>query len=357
MPIIAFDESGNTGQNLLDPNQPHFALASVNYSNEEVGKLLEVFDSAADELHFKALKKYAKSKQQILDFCNHDLISVHNIKYYVANKKLVLIGHIVDRFIEPVMYEMGKDIYKDRSNIIITNLLYIFCEQSWDKALVGDFYTSFQNLVRKPSQENMDVFYLATHQLNESLEDKDAVHFLTIIEDSKEIKAHILEAIKPYIIDLTFPTFNVLADDWYKELGSQFEIIHDNSKAIEFWHAMIMKLSNPTKMEEKEVGFGESRMTYPLKFTKVELVDSKDFKQVQVSDLIASSLCYGLNNEKEIDTNDFVRGLLTSKLFNMFHHSIRPLDLGTISKFISEGDQEGNNSLDYLAEMEMKNKG
>jgi hypothetical protein len=33
---VAFDESGNSGQNLLDPDQPVYTLASVARADEEV---------------------------------------------------------------------------------------------------------------------------------------------------------------------------------------------------------------------------------------------------------------------------------------------------------------------------------
>ncbi|WP_432706847.1 DUF3800 domain-containing protein [Klebsiella pneumoniae] len=35
VPNIYFDESGNTGSNLLDPNQPVFSLASCSFSDND----------------------------------------------------------------------------------------------------------------------------------------------------------------------------------------------------------------------------------------------------------------------------------------------------------------------------------
>lgn len=40
MSIIYCDEAGNTGANLLDPEQPVFVLASNDFSAEEAGNLL-----------------------------------------------------------------------------------------------------------------------------------------------------------------------------------------------------------------------------------------------------------------------------------------------------------------------------
>lgn len=355
--IIAFDESGNTGQNLLDLSQPYFALASVNLSSQEVDKLFEIIDSNATELHFKSLKKYAKTQRQIIELLNHELVNWSNIKCYIVHKEIALIGHIVDRFIEPLMYSIGKDIYKDRSNIIFTNLIYIFGRSSWHRNLVDEMYSKFQLFIRNSTDQTIEVFYTAVNNLIESIQDDDQKDILNLIKQSKNIKTEIVSHITNYTIDLIFPTFNVLADSWYNELQSNFEIRHDNSKAIEFWSDMIKTLSNPEIIEERKVGFGINTMTYPLKFTKIELVDSKDYKDIQIADLMASTLCYGLKNEDKVGTDEFVTNIWNSNLFNMYHHSMRALDEQTLLKFIQEGDQEGINPLDYLAYMQIKNKG
>lgn len=352
-PIVAFDESGNTGQNLLDPNQPYFALASVHFESSELAEILDIFDSSAIELHFKSLKKYTKSRNQIIQFCNLGSINYSNVKYYVADKKYSLIAHIVDRFIEPVMYNMGKDIVKDRSNIVMANVLYSICGQSKNKALVDDFLSAFQTFIREPSDETIQNFYASTSSLNKP---ENPHLFLDMIESSRAIKGEIISGIESYSIDLTLPLFIVLADRWNKEFDSKFEITHDDSKAVDFWQSLLSLLSDSDKMENKEVGFGENKMTYPLNFTKLELVDSKRYPQVQVADLIASAICFGLKNLHHIENDAFVSDLWSSKLFKIFNHSLMPTDSETLEKYIREGDQDGNSSLDYLAEMRYNNK-
>lgn len=54
--VVAFDESGNTGQNLLDPEQPIFALASVCLTQAEITELTSSITSVAhNEMHFTLL--------------------------------------------------------------------------------------------------------------------------------------------------------------------------------------------------------------------------------------------------------------------------------------------------------------
>ncbi|WP_435249978.1 DUF3800 domain-containing protein [Vibrio sp. nBUS_14] len=48
IPDIYLDESGNTGSNLLDDNQPVFTLASCQLSDDDAKKLIELVGSNAN---------------------------------------------------------------------------------------------------------------------------------------------------------------------------------------------------------------------------------------------------------------------------------------------------------------------
>lgn len=55
---IYFDESGNTGSNLIDLDQPVFTLASCTFSKEISEQLLKLIDSkSTQEVHFKNLRR------------------------------------------------------------------------------------------------------------------------------------------------------------------------------------------------------------------------------------------------------------------------------------------------------------
>src|SRR6267142_2013884 len=55
-PKVAFDEAGNTGQNLLDPSQPIFVLSSVSLSDSDAAAIRDLVGRSG-ELHFKKLRK------------------------------------------------------------------------------------------------------------------------------------------------------------------------------------------------------------------------------------------------------------------------------------------------------------
>src|SRR5688500_15564288 len=107
---IYFDEAGNTGQNLLDKEQPFHILISHNYTDEEIQILLKELKDAsmqANELHFKNLKKHHRYQQLIVKLINHELIKQDRIYYSVTGKAFIIIGQMVDQLMEPVFHKMG----------------------------------------------------------------------------------------------------------------------------------------------------------------------------------------------------------------------------------------------------------
>jgi len=354
-PTIAFDEAGNTGQNLLDKKQPIFSLASVNYSIEEVTELCNIFKTNGDELHFVKLKKYAKNRKQFIDFCNHDLISFSKIKYSVNVKSYATIAFMVDLLIEPVYYDYGIDMYQRGMNIAMSNLIYMYSFSIWDSKLINELKNSFVNMIRYKKEEDVFKFYTILENLYFSIKEEDERAVLSPMLESRNQIKEILENLYKYSIDLTYPSFSVLCDWWYRELNQKFDVIHDESKQIRYWKNLIEFTSNSKYMEEREVGFGSRKSIYPLKVNSLVFDDSKKNKNIQIADLVASSVAFLLSELVNKKQSDFSKKLMNTKLFNLKHHSIIPTKKFT-PKDLDMEDESGENPLDYFAKMALKSK-
>lgn len=348
---IAFDEAGNTGSNLLDKNQKIYALASVNFTDKETDILTNIFTHRGDELHFKQLRK--NYDQQIITFLNHDLINKSKVKYAVSDKRFDLICRLVDYIMEPVWYNVGVDLYKDGKHMATANMLYISSitygyENKFDQMLI-----LFQRMVRAKSPQAIEDFY--SHVSNIKIGLFDNVLF-DIILDSKSIINDILEDFHKYTIDPAYPAVISLANLWHYELDSPFNIIHDNSKQVEFWKDMLQFFSDPTRIEKTEVLIiNNKKATYPLQIESISLVDSKDSKQVQLADLIASSLSYMNNKIASGQKDEFVEQIFGSNLvkctdggFNFPSQNVTPESLGMVGF--------SNQSLDFLYSVLSKNE-
>ncbi len=354
IPKIYFDEAGNTGANLLDHEQPFFVLASNNFSNEEIEKLVNLFQIQSNELHFVTLRKYPKYQKQLINFLNDDLINSAKVKYSLIDKRYISIANMVDLLIEPVLYDAEIDIYKNGLNIAYSNMLYIGGQSIWNGIQFELMLSNFVKMMRNKTEESTEDFYsLLSHLYKSSTQDWKKL--LEPIMESKNQIESIFESAHKYSIDPCFPALVVLCDLWYKELGKDFDILHDNSKQIQFWEEMIQFISDKSKMDEMEVGFDYRTMTFPLKINSLQLIDSKNYKGIQISDIIASSITYALKERKKGNNDKFVTELLNCKLFDMFHHAIIPSTNVTPEQLnIVEG--KGINTLDYLVAMAYKNK-
>ncbi len=353
---IYFDEAGNSGQNLLDPNQPIFVIASINFTEDEAKKILNPIQTASEEFHFVRLKKYHKNQQQIIEVLNHKLITSKRVKIIYYDKRFGLIAHLVDQLIETSFYHKGLDLYKKGLNLTYSNSIYSYGKDVWNKDLNEMFLTNFQNMIREKSKESIEIFYSTAKQLQNSVE-KNHKKILQPVIDSEEYIESILNSIKKYSIDLTLPSITRLADLWYKETNEALEIVHDDSKQVEFWKNLIYFMSNMLGTEKVEVGYDYRKMTYPLSIDSVELEASKDVIQIQLADLIASSLAYCVKKihiDKTLD-DEFANEILKSKIANIKSYPIMPSDKLTPKQLGTEDDR-GINPLDYLASKTLENK-
>jgi len=134
MKTIYFDEAGNTGQNLIDRDQPYHVLLSHALDIGEVELLLnDLLNKVHNpkELHFKNLKKTPKYQGILLQVLNNELIKEDKIYYSISDKLFCIIAQIVNQLMEYVFYQMGYDIYKKDESLWLANYFYFNGKLNW----------------------------------------------------------------------------------------------------------------------------------------------------------------------------------------------------------------------------------
>ena len=85
------DESGNTGQNLLDSEQPIFALASVLLTETDAGDLVtRVLGTSGPEAKFTSLRRSRRGRARVLDLFNSPLLTSETVKLAAYHKRFAL---------------------------------------------------------------------------------------------------------------------------------------------------------------------------------------------------------------------------------------------------------------------------
>ena len=152
MVIVAFDESGNSGPNLLDPDQPVYGLASVCLDHGSADLLVNRLRAPqASELHYSRMRGRVSGRAGILEILKSDLLAETPPSVAVAHKAYMIVGKLVDQMIEPAFAGRGKNIYEGDSHVGLTNSFYLdgssVCgAERWDSLL-----RSFVEAVRRPS--------------------------------------------------------------------------------------------------------------------------------------------------------------------------------------------------------------
>ena len=97
------------------------------------------------------------------------------------------------------------------------------------------------------------------------------------------------------------------------------------------------------------------KATYPLQINTLNLEDSKNSLQIQIADIVASSLTFALNKKVKGEENEFTNEILNSKIFGFesSHYlfpstDVDPESLGT------KGTQN-DESINHIVSMMTKN--
>ncbi len=124
-PVVAFDESGHSGDRLLDADQPIYALASVNASRDVALELIDrVRPPQLAELKYSRLRNSPAGRAAILAVLDSTLVTVASARVYPAHKPFMLAAKIFDNLIEPWFWDRGVETRNRVANIAAANIIY-----------------------------------------------------------------------------------------------------------------------------------------------------------------------------------------------------------------------------------------
>src|SRR6266516_1286949 len=132
--LVAFDEAGNTGQNLLDPEQPVFVAAAVRVPHEAAAEIVQrITRGHVGEGKFSKLRRSHRGRMTILDALKHPSLVPENVRLSAYHKRFMVTTKIVDMLVEPLYYRSGIDFYKGGQNLAFANMMHaltgVFCGQ------------------------------------------------------------------------------------------------------------------------------------------------------------------------------------------------------------------------------------
>lgn len=354
-PNIFFDESGNTGGNLLDSTQPFFTLSSSSINKPDALKALELTGSKSPtEAHFKTLRRRKSGQDGIIRLLESKYVNEENVKIFLVDKKYMLTTKIVDILIETWCFNRGLDLYKNGQNLALSNVYYFcfpaFCgEEKTDK-----MYQKFMSMVRNQTPESIDEFYTSVDELKACSSDQRFVDTINRISITKNEIDDILEDVEKNTLDPSIPSLFKHCIEWGKLYPNGFYIKHDDSKAITEQQDIFNKFMDMSKITEV---YGYDRRTFelPIKARSLTFHSSQEYPQLQVVDIVASAAAYYVNCLKRNELDDYLfKELKRIKIDNYFKDMViwpttyvTPQELGTV---YTGGLNPANGVAEYLSQ-------
>lgn len=287
---VAFDESGNTGQNLLDSAQPVFTLASVHLSKDELDYLDELLDWPENgELHFTDLKRSARGRQRIRRTLTSDVATPKHVKAFVIHKRFMVVAKVVE-LLEDLTHRTGFDLYERGANIALSNLLY-FCTPTFcGQEHFEEFLEAFVGMIRNPNELRRDHFYRRLRDLSVECRDEQfRSEILKMLSATRVVVDDLLENVTKWAIDPAVPAFLVLGTEWDAQLDGAWNIVHDQSKPIEHAEEVLgsfLGAEEPGRL----VGYDRRKARLPLRATGIDLRSSHEVREIQVADIFAGAV-------------------------------------------------------------------
>lgn len=285
---IYCDESGYTGNNLLDQQTPFFAYAAVAVSHEEaksyVNKIIKDHNVQADELKFTKLVRYNNGKKAIkkilMSFSGRAKVVIHHKKYSLACK-------FFEYIFEPAIASKNSFFYNIGFHRFVANLLYFHFQNKNDCA--EEIYKDFYALMKRQDTNGLSNLFSSRSFPNLSLS-LDKIRTFCVYHQNKIIEE--LDSLDgtdagKWILDLTNTSLFSLLGEWGNEFN-KMQVFCDLSMPLQSQLKIFDAMINQDKNLFLERDGKQHSISFNLASTP-KLVNSKDYPGVQIADILAGA--------------------------------------------------------------------
>lgn len=291
---VAFDESGNSGQNLLDPVQPVYTLASVARQADEVSSEVSALlvDSAYEELKFSEMRRNAEGRSILDHIFAGGLLDPEYARAVPVQKEWMVAGKMVDLLWEPgaanTNYFYASGMHRQLSDALFLQGPEDAGAETWER-----WQRAFLSAVRRPLDCDLRADLVA------ALADVKAAAAGTpvgILFEAVPDDAEALAELIPDGRDELDPAMTGLVeqiDHWSERLAEPFRVVHDDSNVVDRWRDVYLRFSDQTNRPSRfEVG--DITFTFPLLAVEIETVESHYSSSVQLADVLSGAVTWCL---------------------------------------------------------------
>lgn len=285
---IFFDEAGNSGNNLLDSVQPFFCYLGFEDDNhntiEDFYTLKTKYKYKTDlEIKGASVSKSTNGQRFLIKLWER---FGKNAKFVLHNKKFALACKMFEYVFEPVFCDVNTLFYQINFHKYIAISMYNLFVNSNHSA--EQLFTNFYAFIKNKGDKSLNQYVASCGIVKTS----PLYYFCEFCNQHKtEIASDIdfTDKQDKYILDLTLTSLYNLLGIFSHGSPEAMEVHCDNSKQIaneiDFWKVFI----NNTNIVYDTYFNSGAQLTFNITQEPI-LEDSKKVVQLQISDLLASSV-------------------------------------------------------------------
>ncbi len=330
-PVVIMDEAGDTGENLLDPAQPVYALAAVHLPEADADRAVQnaLTRTQMPELKFARLRSSNPGRRNMLQLLEDLALEPSNAAVGVAHKPYMVTLKMVDELVEPHMLDQGVQMAWYATGAARA-MAFDFADQSpRDLGSVHrDLLVAFVALVRDCTSEAAASFRQALSRAKLVSTNQTVSDILSLmIDDEDRLRAEFQN--REDALDPAIPLLFWQAVHWSKALGEPFGIVHDESNTVARWaHLFAIARSDAQGVAEatsEPIVVGEITIESPDQLRGITFGQSHQDARLQVADVVAGAAAhlYAVAAGAR-PADDFARGLQKVGVGALLQHAIGP---------------------------------
>ena len=289
---IYLDESGHTGYDLLNPQQPFFSVASAKVSNSLAEEILSTSfpNYRGSEFKFTRLWANDRQKRNFVKFAAAVGEHHRHLFTYFCDKKFTLLTKAVDTLVEPIVHLADMDFYASNFNRGYVNMLHFGLKTFAGSNFYDEVVGAYAKFSRNPSDATLSELSWKYSLMAASCPE-EVKPFMEMLSMGAQLysEANNLHLQKSSN-DIQFTCVLASVHYWRAQCGSDFEVVHDKSsnffRKIDWWK----QITSPDLPIATVPIANQQVMQFPLRVLSTRAEDSESSRALQLCDVIAGLL-------------------------------------------------------------------
>ncbi|MFE1367746.1 DUF3800 domain-containing protein [Streptomyces anulatus] len=283
LPVVYADESMNSGQNLLDPNQPVFSVAGVHLPDDLAASIVDEIRAqippSQKEPKYTSLVRSSGGRKALMRAFAQ--LPEGSVRVSYAHKGFMVATKMVDILVEPLAHRDGLNLYENGA-LQLAGMLHLIGVTTGFEASHKKMQEAFVGWMRRQTSTDNLFASIAEHRKSVSVQSEELSQWLELLEHCRSVADATSPEDRDDSLDPAVPTLYVIAAGFREDLGD-FRLVHDDSKVIDRHSAnlssvhLLPDVARPGKFNRQAA-------------SHISFADSLDHPQLQIADWTAGAV-------------------------------------------------------------------